>query len=319
MPVERMDEVGRTATAFNQFLERIVEVIATVRTSADTVSVAAGQITAGNADLSVRTEQQASSLEETASSLEELTATVKQNLDHARQASSLASEASSIAEKGGTMVDEVIRTMTAIDEASRKIVNIISVIDGIAFQTNILALNAAVEAARAGEQGRGFAVVATEVRNLAQRSATAAKEIKILIDDSVERVEAGTALVHHTGSTMEEIVRSVASVTETIMQISEASVEQSAGIEQINQAVTEMDQVTQQNAALVEQAAAASSSMQEQATVLAEMMKTFKTDLQENLTPAAPATMTSIQKNSASRKPSMTARAVGKLPYSEKW
>lgn len=317
--VDRADEMGTLMQALQTMNNNLTQIVVSVRKGTDNIASASSEIAAGTLDLSARTEQQAGSLEETASSMEELTATVKQNLDHARQASTLASEASSIAEKGGTMVDEVIRTMAAIDEASKKIVNIISVIDGIAFQTNILALNAAVEAARAGEQGRGFAVVATEVRNLAQRSATAAKEIKLLIDDSVQRVEAGTALVHHTGGTMEEIVKSVASVTETIRQISEASAEQSAGIEQINQAVTEMDQVTQQNAALVEQAAAASSSMQEQAAVLAEMMSAFKTDLREDLTPAGPATMRSSQMNSTSRKPLLTALAVSKLPQPEKW
>ena len=239
-------KVGRTATAFNKFLERIVGVIATVRASADTVSVAAAQISAGNADLSVRTEQQASSLEETASSLEELTSAVRQNTDNARQANSLAVSASDVARKGGAVVAQVVGTMGSINESAKKIADIIGVIDGIAFQTNILALNAAVEAARAGEQGRGFAVVATEVRNLAQRSAAAAKEIKGLIEDSVDKVNTGSALVDQAGATMEEIVASIRRVTDIMGDIANASHEQSAGIEQVNQAISQMDQVTQQ-------------------------------------------------------------------------
>ena len=276
MPVERMDEVGRTATAFNKFLERIVDVIATVRTSADTVSVAAAQISAGNADLSVRTEQQASSLEETASSLEELTSAVRQNTDNARQANSLAVSASDVARKGGAVVAQVVGTMGSINESAKKIADIIGVIDGIAFQTNILALNAAVEAARAGEQGRGFAVVATEVRNLAQRSAAAAKEIKGLIEDSVDKVNTGSALVDQAGATMEEIVASIRRVTDIMGDIANASHEQSAGIEQVNQAISQMDQVTQQNAALVEEAAAAASSLQERAVELVDVVAVFR-------------------------------------------
>ena len=276
MPVERMDEVGRTATAFNQFLARIVEVIATVRTSADTVSVAAGQITAGNADLSVRTEQQASSLEETASSLEQLTSAVRQNTDNARQANTLAVSASEVASKGGAVVAQVVGTMGSINESARKIADIIGVIDGIAFQTNILALNAAVEAARAGEQGRGFAVVATEVRNLAQRSAAAAKEIKGLIEDSVEKVNTGSALVDQAGATMEEIVTSIRRVTDIMGEIANASHEQSAGIEQVNKAISQMDQVTQQNASLVEEAAAAAASLEERAVELVDVVAVFR-------------------------------------------
>ncbi|AQR68887.1 methyl-accepting chemotaxis protein [Janthinobacterium sp. LM6] len=276
MPVERMDEVGRTATAFNKFLERIVGVIATVRTSADTVSVAAAQISAGNADLSVRTEQQASSLEETASSLEELTSAVRQNTDNARQANSLAVSASDVARKGGAVVAQVVGTMGSINESAKKIADIIGVIDGIAFQTNILALNAAVEAARAGEQGRGFAVVATEVRNLAQRSAAAAKEIKGLIEDSVDKVNTGSALVDQAGATMEEIVASIRRVTDIMGDIANASHEQSAGIEQVNQAISQMDQVTQQNAALVEEAAAAASSLQDRAVELVDVVAVFR-------------------------------------------
>ena len=276
MPVERMDEVGRTATAFNKFLERIVDVIATVRTSADTVSVAAAQISAGNADLSVRTEQQASSLEETASSLEELTSAVRQNTDNARQAKSLAVSASDVARKGGAVVAQVVGTMGSINESAKKIADIIGVIDGIAFQTNILALNAAVEAARAGEQGRGFAVVATEVRNLAQRSAAAAKEIKGLIEDSVDKVNTGSVLVDQAGATMEEIVASIRRVTDIMGDIAHASHEQSAGIEQVNQAISQMDQVTQQNAALVEEAAAAASSLQDRAVELVDVVAVFR-------------------------------------------
>jgi methyl-accepting chemotaxis protein len=275
MPVQRMDEVGHTATAFNKLLERIIEVIGTVRMSADTVSVAAKQIAAGNSDLSSRTEQQASALEETASSLEQLTAAVRQNTDNARQASGLAVAASEVAVKGGAVVSEVVSTMGSINDSARKIYDIIGVIDGIAFQTNILALNAAVEAARAGEQGRGFAVVASEVRNLAQRSAAAAKEIKTLIGDSVDKVNAGSALVDRAGATMEEIVTSIKRVTDIMGEIASASHEQSAGIEQVNQAIAEMDQVTQQNAALVEQAAAAAESLQDRAAGLVDAVSVF--------------------------------------------
>jgi methyl-accepting chemotaxis protein len=227
-------------------------------------------------DLSSRTEQQASSLEETASSMEELTSTVKQNADNARQANSLAQSASDVARKGGTVISEVVDTMGSINDSAKKIVDIIGVIDGIAFQTNILALNAAVEAARAGEQGRGFAVVASEVRNLAQRSANAAREIKSLIDDSVDKVQSGSRLVNQAGSTMFDIVESVKRVTDIIAEIAAASDEQTAGIEQINVAVSQMDQVTQQNAALVEEAAAAAQSLQERASSLAQTVGIFK-------------------------------------------
>jgi methyl-accepting chemotaxis protein len=230
----------------------------------------------GNLDLSSRTEEQASSLEETASAMEELTATVHQNADNARQASQLAVSASGVASEGGAVVRQVIDTMGMIRESSGRVVDIISVIDGIAFQTNILALNAAVEAARAGEQGRGFAVVASEVRNLAQRSAAAAKEIKALISDSVDKVGSGTRLVEQAGKTMDEVVESVRRVTDIVSEISAATQEQSAGIAEVNHAITEMDQVTQQNAALVEEAAAAAGSMQEQAKHLAEVVSVFK-------------------------------------------
>jgi len=229
-------------------------------------------------DLSSRTEEQASSLEETASSMEELTSTVRQNADNARQADRLAAIASDVATKGGATVSQVVHMMGEINASSRKIADIISVIDGIAFQTNILSLNAAVEAARAGEQGRGFAVVAAEVRTLAQRSAAAAKEIKLLIDDSVGKVEAGTRLVDQAGATMQEVVQSIQRVAGIMGEITAASAEQSAGIEQINQAVIQMDQVTQQNATLVEQAAAAAQSLQDQASVLAAAVSAFKLD-----------------------------------------
>lgn len=267
----------------------LTKVVSTVRSDADGVSIASAEIAAGNSDLSGRTEQQAGSLEETASSMEELTSTVKQNAENARQANVLASTASDIASKGGVVVAQVVDTMGSINESSKKIVDIISVIDGIAFQTNILALNAAVEAARAGEQGRGFAVVAAEVRNLAQRSAGAAKEIKGLIDDSVERVRVGTKLADDAGTTMTEVVDSVRRVTDIISEIAAASQEQTAGIEQINQAISEMDNVTQQNASLVEEAAAAAESLQNQANNLVQAVSVFKIgDLLKSENRAAP-------------------------------
>jgi len=270
------DETGRLMRALKNMNDSLEKIVSEVRNGTETIATASGQIAAGNQDLSSRTEQQASSLEETASSMEELTSTVKQNADNARQANQLASSASEVATRGGAVVAQVVETMSAINESSRKIVEIIGVIDGIAFQTNILALNAAVEAARAGEQGRGFAVVAGEVRNLAQRSAAAAKEIKALIDDSVEKVHTGADLVNHAGDTMQEVVESVKRVTDIVSEIAAASNEQTAGIEQINLAISQMDQVTQQNASLVEQAAAASEAMQEQAGNLAHMVGVFK-------------------------------------------
>ncbi len=274
--VKSSDETGQLMSALKAMNEGLLHVVGSVRTGTDSIATASTQIASGNLDLSSRTEEQATSLEETASALEELTSTVKQNSDNARQANQLAVTASNVAVQGGSVVSQVVETMASINDASNRIVEIISVIDGIAFQTNILALNAAVEAARAGEQGRGFAVVASEVRSLAQRSASAAKEIKELIDDSVSKVGTGTTLVREAGSTMAEVVESVKRVTDIVAEISAASNEQSAGIEEINRAVSQMDQVTQQNAALVEEAAAAAQSMQEQASTLSGLVSVFK-------------------------------------------
>ena len=266
--------------AMKSMRDSLARIVGEVRNGTDAIASASSQIATGNMDLSSRTEEQASSLEETASSMEELTSTVQQNADNARQANGLASTASQVAERGGMVVSQVVDTMASINASSKKIVDIIGVIDGIAFQTNILALNAAVEAARAGEQGRGFAVVASEVRTLAQRSAAAAKEIKLLIDDSVAKVDAGAKLVDNAGATMDEIVTSVRRVTDIMGEISSASVEQTSGIEQINMAISQMDQVTQQNASLVEEAAAAAESLQDQAGKLAQLVSVFKLDAQ---------------------------------------
>jgi methyl-accepting chemotaxis protein len=267
---------GSVMLAMRDMRDKLAAIVAEVRSGTDTIATAASQVSSGNLDLSARTEQQAGSLEETASSMEELTSTVRQNADNARQANAMAVSASDVAQQGGRIVAEVVGTMDAINTSAKKIVDIISVIDGIAFQTNILALNAAVEAARAGEQGRGFAVVAGEVRNLAHRAGSAAKEIKVLIDDSVTKVGAGSALVGQAGVTMTDIVSRVKGMTDIMGEIASASQEQSSGIEQVNQAIAQMDEVTQQNAALVEEASAASQSMQEQAAKLAELVGMFK-------------------------------------------
>ncbi|MDA8129701.1 MAG: methyl-accepting chemotaxis protein [Betaproteobacteria bacterium] len=276
--VHSTNEVGQLLQALKDMNGNLAKVVAQVRTGTDTVAVASREIAAGNLDLSSRTEEQASSLEETASSMEELTGTVRQNAENARQANQLVVSTAEVAAKGGQVVGQVVDTMASIKDSSRKIADIIGVIDGIAFQTNILALNAAVEAARAGEQGRGFAVVASEVRNLAQRSAGAAKEIKTLIEDSVHKVETGGKLVDEAGKTMDDIVTSVKRVTDIMSEIAAASQEQSSGIEQVNQAVAQMDEVTQQNASLVEEAAAAAESLQEQAAKLAEAVSVFRLD-----------------------------------------
>jgi len=283
------DETGQLMVALRKMNDNLVDIVSGVRRSTDSIATASGEIASGNLDLSSRTEQQAGSLEETASAMEEMTSTVRQNADNARQANQLAATASEVAKQGGEIVGRVVTTMEEINQSSRKIVDIIGVIDGIAFQTNILALNAAVEAARAGEQGRGFAVVASEVRSLAQRSAAAAKEIKGLISDSVAKVEGGSALVAEAGATMEQVVSSVRSVTDIVGEISAASVEQSTGIEEINRAVGQMDESTQQNAALVEQAAAAAGALQEQAARLASAISIFKLAQGANVAPATPA------------------------------
>ena len=276
--VHSKDELGQLNQALKEMSGSLLRIVGQVREGADTIATASAEIASGNMDLSSRTEQQAGALEETASAMEELTSTVKQNADSARHASELASSASAIAVQGGGIVGQVVETMGAINNSSKKIVDIISVIDGIAFQTNILALNAAVEAARAGEQGRGFAVVASEVRGLAQRSAAAAKEIKELIGDSVNKVETGSKLVEQAGATMSEVVASVKRVTDIVGEISAASQEQSAGINEVGKAISLMDESTQQNAALVEQAAAAAKSMQDQASTLVQVVSVFKID-----------------------------------------
>ena len=283
--------------AMKTMQSNLADTIGEIRRSADTIAIASSEIAAGNMDLSARTESQASSLEETAASMEELTSTVTQNADNAMQANQLVKSASDVAQQGGAVVSQVVQTMETINASAARIVDIISVIDGIAFQTNILALNAAVEAARAGEQGRGFAVVASEVRNLAHRSAAAAKEIKALIGDSVDSIAAGSALVAQAGTTMDQVVSSVSRVTAIMAEITAASSEQSTGIGHVNQAITEMDSVTQQNAALVEQAAAAAGSLQDQSARLAQLVSRFKLDSHD--TGAAPPAPRPVQRASA--------------------
>jgi methyl-accepting chemotaxis protein-1 (serine sensor receptor) len=329
--VTKAGDTTSLMASMKKMQEQLTGTVSGIKQSADTISSASQQIATGNADLSQRTEEQASSLEETASSMEELTSTVKQNAENAKQANQLAASASEVAVKGGSVVGQVVTTMSSINESSKKIADIISVIDGIAFQTNILALNAAVEAARAGEQGRGFAVVATEVRTLAQRSAAAAKEIKELISDSVEKVGNGTKLVDEAGKTMEEIVTSVKRVTDIMAEITAASQEQSGGIEQVNTAITQMDQVTQQNAALVEEAAAAAESMQEQAQALVQVVAVYKL-AEYSKAVAAPvvkaekpaATVTQLparEKVAAAKKPApaKTRKVVGSDTQAQEW
>jgi len=294
------NEFGQLLAALGEMTASLSSIVTEVRSGSDVIATASDEIAAGNMDLCARTEQQASSIEETAAAVEELTGTVRQNADNARQANSVAAHASDVAFRGGEVVAEVVTTMSAINASARKIVDIIAVIDGIAFQTNILALNAAVEAARAGEQGRGFAVVASEVRTLAQRSSAAAKEIKELITDSVEKVDNGSRLVNRAGTTMEEIVVSVRKVASIMGEITTASAEQSAGIEQIHQSISQMDRATQQNAALVEEAAGAAQSLQERAGSLARQVSIFKlaghASVQPGLRPARPAVQAQPQR-----------------------
>lgn len=276
LQTSQQDEIGELINAMNGISQGLATVVGQVRQGCDQIATASSEIAAGNKDLSARSEQQAASLEETASSIEELTTTVRQNADNAAQANQLACSSSEVAQRSGAVVSQVVVTMDAINQSARRIVDIISVIDGIAFQTNILALNAAVEAARAGEQGRGFAVVATEVRSLAQRSAAAAKEIKSLIGDSVDKVEAGSELVGQAGSMMQEVLASIGRVTDIVAEISAASREQSAGIEQVNTAITHIDQGTQQNAALVAQAADTAANLEKQAELLVQAVQAFR-------------------------------------------
>jgi methyl-accepting chemotaxis protein len=316
------DETGQLLQALKEMNDSLARTVGEVRAGTEAISTASSEIASGNLDLSARTESQASSLEQTASTVEQLTDTVKQNADNARQANQLVVSASDVALKGGQVVGQVVATMGSIKDSSRKIVDIIGVIDSIAFQTNILALNAAVEAARAGEQGRGFAVVATEVRNLAQRSASAAKEIKTLIGDSVDKVDAGSRLVDDAGSTMNEIVTSVKQVADIMSEITAASQEQRNGIEQVNEAVGQMDEMTQQNAALVEQAAAAAQSMQDQAAALSRAVSVFKltaparthgTPMPSNVTSSsAPIKLTSVNRSPAIAKPRAPGNAPGR-------
>jgi len=304
--ITTQDESGQLLAALSKMNEKLVAIVTEVRSGTEQIATASSQIATGNLDLSSRTEEQAGALEETASSMEELTATVRQNAENAAQAKQVAMRASSVASRSGAAMDQVVGTMGQINEAAARIVDIIGVIDGIAFQTNILALNAAVEAARAGEQGRGFAVVASEVRTLAQRSATASKEIKELINDSVAKVGIGTRLVDDAGQTIGELAESVQHVTSIIGEITNASREQSAGIEQINEAVTQMDHVTQQNAALVEEAAAAADSLRTQADTLQQLVSVFKINAKDSrpavVTPIRGSARTVHQANSVGRR-----------------
>ncbi|MBB5392570.1 MULTISPECIES: methyl-accepting chemotaxis protein [unclassified Herbaspirillum] len=279
----RPGDTDSLMVAMRAMRDKLAAIVAEVRNGSETITTASSEIARGNLDLSSRTEQQAGALEETASSMEQLNSTVKQNAENAHQANGLALAASDVAVQGGSIVSQVVETMQSINASSQKVADIVSVIDGIAFQTNILALNAAVEAARAGEQGRGFAVVASEVRSLAQRSAAAAKEIKVLIGDSVGKVENGSKLVEQAGSTMNDIVASIKRVTEVMTEITHANSEQSSGIEQVNEAIIQIDDMTQQNAALVEQAAAAARSLQEQASGLQQLVSVFRLDASQSL------------------------------------
>ncbi len=313
------DELGQLQQALKDMNGNLLKIVREIRSGTDEMATASSEIAAGNLDLSTRTEQQAASIEETASSMEELTSTVKQNADNAMQANTLTNNAAEVATAGGAVVDEVVRTMADITTSSKKIVDIIGVIDGIAFQTNILALNAAVEAARAGEQGRGFAVVAAEVRTLAQRSASAAKEIKGLIDASVERVDAGSTLVQRAGATMGQIVSSVQRVTDIMAEITAASREQSTGIEEVNRAIAQMDQVTQQNAALVEESAAAAGSMHDQANALAQAVSAFKLGQEAAPVRRAPAPAPARTPARTAAKPALAAPRVARKAAGDEW
>jgi len=317
--VESGDETGQLLQAMKSMNSSLQDIVGRVRSGTDAIATAANQIASGNLDLSSRTEEQASSLEETASSMEEITGSVKQNLDSARQANQLAQSASEVAIKAGSAVSQVVETMGSINASSTKIVDIIGVIDSIAFQTNILALNAAVEAARAGEQGRGFAVVAAEVRNLAQRSAGAAKEIKALIDSSVEQVNAGSKQVDEAGTTMTEVVESVKRVTSIMAEITSASGEQAEGIGQVNKAITAMDDVTQQNAALVEEAAAAAGSLQEQAAGLSAAVSVFKLDSRQQLASQSTAATAAKAPRKPVSAPAILTSAASARQHAEGW
>jgi methyl-accepting chemotaxis protein len=310
--VNSQDETGQMMEALKHMNDSLIKIVAEVRNGTEQIASASGEIASGNQDLSARTEQQANSLGHTSSSMRELTGTVQQNADNARQANQLAAQASEVAVRGGSVVSHVIDTMGSITASSKKIVDIIGVIDGIAFQTNILALNAAVEAARAGEQGRGFAVVASEVRNLAQRSAAAAKEIKTLIGDSVDKVAEGSSLVAQAGATMDEVVASVRRVTDIMGEITSASQEQSAGIAEVNSTILAMDETTQQNAALVEEAAAAAAQMQDQAAGLARVVSVFKIDAAA--ASVRTASVSTVKARPALRKQLAQAKPVKKAP-----